>query len=246
MSNIRRIARGAAATALVALALGLLVSKRHIVLRSVEKNITPRAAFLVEDDFEGGAGDGWHPPDSLVAAQPGAVRVDGLAIHNETMELSTYRMDFEAKVASGGVSWILGAQNSANYHLYKLEKSGQSKQSYRVVHYPVVEGKSVTTQTVSKAISLEPVEEDFHQISVRVSEGRIMTMIDGRSVDHWTPLEWNPGGIGFFGAKGGSSLIRYVVVHSNQDFWGMSLAATLITIHCFEDPSPTLRECLAL
>ena len=98
------------------------------------------------------------------------------------------------------MSWILGAQNSANYHLYKLEKSGQSKQSYRVVHYPVVEGKSVTTQTVSKAISLEPVEEDFHQISVRVSEGRIMTMIDGRSVDHWTPLEWNPGGIGFFGA----------------------------------------------
>jgi len=205
MSIVRRIARGAAAVAVVALALGLLVSKRHIVLRTVENNIAPRAAFLVEDAFEGGAGDGWHPPDSLVAAQPGTVRVDGLAIHNETMGLSTYRMDFEANVASGGVGWVLGAQNSENYHLYKLKKSGQSEQSYRVMHYPVVEGKADITQAVSKTIPLEPVEEDFHRISVRVSEGQIMTMIDGRSVDHWTPLEWNPGGIGFFGTMSGRS-----------------------------------------
>ncbi len=246
MSMVRKATGPAVAGVVVVLGLGLLVSKRHAVLTAVEKKVTLRAAFFMEDDFEGGAGDGWDAPHSFVADKSGAVRVQGLALHGETMRLAEYRMDFEAKVASGGVSWVLGAQDSENYHLYKLEKSAQSGQSYRVVHYPVVEGKADTAQAVSKEISLEPAEDDFHRISVRVREGRIVTLINGRGVDYWTPQEWNAGGIGFFGKKGGSSLIRYVVAYSNQDFLGLSLAATLDAIHCLKDPSMTPRECLAL
>ena len=233
MSAVRRVAVPAV---VVVLGLGLLLAlTNRAVLTAVEKKITPRAAFLMEDDFEGGAGDGWHAPHFLVADESGAVRVEGLTLHSETMGLSYYRMDFEVKVSSGAVGWVIGAQDSKNYHLYKLEKlSPQSEQSYRVVHYPVVGGEADTTKIVSKEISLELAEEGFHRISVRVREGRILTLIDGQSVDYWVPQEWKVGGIGFFGDKGESSLIRYVTAYSNQDFWGLSLAAALDAIKLFQ------------
>ena len=235
MSVVRRVAAPAIAVVVVVLGLGLLVSRKRAVLTAVEKNITPRAAFLMEDDFEGGPGDGWQAPHFLVADESGAVRVEGLTLHGETMGLFHYRMEFEAKISSGAVAWVIGARDSENYHLYKLEKlSSRSEQSYRVVHYPVVGGKTDTTKTVSKEVSLELDEEDFHRISVRVREGRIVTMIDGRSVDYWIPFEWKVGGIGFFGSKGESSLIRYVTAYSNQDFWGLSLAAALDAIKLFQ------------
>ena len=231
MSVVRRVAAPAIAVVVVVLGLGLLVSRKRAVLTAVEKNITPRAAFLMEDDFEGGPGDGWQAPHFLVADESGAVRVEGLTLHGETMGLLYYRMDFDAKVSSGAVGWVIGAQDSENYHLYKLEKSSpQSKRSYRVMHYPVVEGKPDTTKTVSNEISLALDEEDFQRISVRVSEGRILTLINGESVDYWAPQEWKAGGIGFFGDKGESSPIRYVTAYCNQDYWGLSLAVALDAI----------------
>ena len=88
-------------------------------------------------------------------------------------------------------------------------------------------------------------EGDFHRISVRVREGRITTLINGECVDYWVPQEWKAGGIGFFGNKGESSLIRYVTTYSNQDFLGLSLAVVLDAIECFKNSSTTPRECLA-
>ena len=235
MSGVRRIAAPALAAVVVVVGLGLLVSSSGALLTAAEDNITPRAAFLMEDDFRGGARDDWNAPHSLVADESGAVHVEGLTLHCETMGLLHYRMDFEAKVSSGAVGWVIGARDSENYHLYKLEKSAsQSEQSYRVVHYPVVEGKADTTKTVSKEVSLELDEEEFQRISVRVREGRILTLINGQSVDYWVPEEWKPGGIGFFGNKDELSLIRYVTAYSNQDFLGLSLAVALDAIRSLQ------------
>ena len=235
MSGVRRIAAPALAVVVVVVALGWLVSSSGALLTVAAEKIKPRAAFLMEDDFGGGARDGWHVPPSLVADESGAVHVEGLTLHGETMDLLHYRMDFEAKVSSGAVGWGIGARDSENYHLYKLEKSAsQSEQSYLVVHYPVVEGEADTAKTVSKEVSLELDEEEFQRISVRVREGRILTLINGQSVDYWVPEEWKPGGIGFFGNKDELSLIRYVTAYSNQDFLGLSLAAALDAIRSLQ------------
>ncbi len=235
MSGVCRVAARAVAVAVVILGLGFLVSTNRALLTAAEENITPRAAFLMEDDFGGGAGDGWQAPHSLVADESGGVRVEGLVLHRETMELSSYRMDFEAKLSSGGVGWVIGAQDNENYHLYKLEKSApRSEKPYRVVHYPVVGGEADTTKTVSAEVSLELNEHVVHRFSVRVREGRVITLINGQSVDYWVPREWKAGGIGFFGNKGESSLIYYVTAYSNQDFLGLSLAVALDAIRSFQ------------
>ena len=234
--GIRRIAVPAAVAVVVALGLGSLFSRDSAILTAAEENIGPRAAFLMEDDFGGGGREGWDAPNSLVAIEAGGVRVEGLTLHTETMQLSDYRMDFEASVSSGAVSWVVRAQDSENYHLYRLEKTRKkSATPYRVVHYPVVDGKADTSQAVSNDVTQELNEQVYHRFSVRVREGRVVTFVNGESVDYWVPQERTVGGIGFFGSKAKPSMIGYVTTYSNQDFLGLSLAVALDAIKSFQE-----------
>ena len=233
--RVRWIAVPAAVAIVVVHGAGLLVSTNSALLAAAEEKITPRAAFMIEDDFGGGASDGWNAPHSLIPDESGAVRVEGLVLHSETMQLSSYRMDFEAKLSSGVVAWVIGARDQENYHLYKLEKSAPgSENPYRVVHYPVVAGEADTSNAVSTEVSLDLNEHAVHRFSVRVRDGRVVTFINGRSVDYWAPQEWKAGGVGFFGDKSEASLICYVTAYSNQDFLGLSLAVALDAIKSFQ------------
>ena len=232
--GVRRIAVPAFVAVVVFLGGGLLVSTNGL-LAAAEENITPRAAFMIEDDFGGGASDDWNAPHSLIPEESGAVRVEGLVLHRETMQLSSYRMDFEVKLSSGTVGWVIGARDHENYHLYKLEKTPpRSENPYRVVHYPVVAGEADTTNAVSTEVSLELNEHVIHRFSVRVREGRVVTFINGQSVDYWAPQEWKAGGVGFFGDKSEASMICYVTAYSNQDFLGLSLAVALDALKSFQ------------
>ena len=234
--GIRRIAVPAAVAVVVALGLGSLFSRNSAILTAAEENIGPRAAFLMEDDFGGEGRQGWDAPNSLVAIEAGGVRVEGLTLHTETMQLSDYRMDFEASVSSGAVSWVVRAQDRENYHLYRLEKARKkSATPYRVVHYPVVDGKADTSQAASNDVSQELNEQVYHRFSVRVREGRVVTFVNGESVDYWVPQERTVGGIGFFGSKAKPSMIGYVTTYSNQDFLGLSLAVALDAIKSFQE-----------
>ena len=233
--GVRRIAAPALVTVVFVLGVGSFFSTNNALLTAAEENISPRAAFLMEDDFGGGADDGWYAPQSLIPEESGAVRVEGLVLHSETMQLSSYRMDFEAKLSSGTVGWVIGARDHENYHLYKLEKSApRSESPYRVVHYPVVGGEADTSNAISTEVSLDLNEHVVHRFSVRVRDGRVVTFINGQSVDYWAPQEWKAGGVGFFGDKSEASLICYVTAYSNQDFLGLSLAVALDAIKSFQ------------
>lgn len=235
LGGVRRIAVPALVAIVVFLGAGFLVSTNGGLLAAAEENISPRAAFLMEDDFGGGADDGWYAPQSLIPEESGAVRVEGLVLHSETMQLSSYRMDFEAKLSSGMVGWVIGARDHKNYHLFKLEKSApRSESPYRVVHYAVVAGEADTSNAVSTEVSLDLNEHVVHRFSVRVREGRVVTFINGQSVDYWVPQEWQAGGVGFFGDESESSLICYVTAYSNQDFLGLSLAVALDALKSFQ------------
>ena len=225
------VGRGGVAAAVAVIAvvgLGLLFSTNSAFLTAAQESIAPRAAILMEDDFGAGGREGWDAPNSLVANEAGGVRVEGLMLHTETMQLADYRMDFEASLSSGSVAWVIDAKDSQNYHLYKLEKAPpQSEKPYQVVHYPVVNGEADITEAVAKEVPQELNDQVFHRFSVRVREGRIFTFVNGESVDYWTPDERPIGGIGFFGSKDEPSVIGYVTTYSNQDFLGFSLAIAL-------------------
>ena len=205
-------------------------------LNGAAARIEARAAFQVVDDFKSGIVAEWYP-QGLVADGSGVARVAGLALHRDTMDLDGYRWDFDAKITSRAVGWVVRASGAENYYAYKLvqRRRGRSKGGYRLVRYPVVNGQAKTSEAVERDLEVEWKEDDFNRISVRAGAREIKTFINGRSVDHWIVPDLRPGGIGFLADRGEASLIRYVAVNSNSDFWGLTLYGALETTKAIED-----------
>lgn len=228
-------------SATLATALGLWVfwvpitTAGFATLNGAAARIEPRAAFQVVDYFESGVVGKWDP-QGLVEHQSGVARVAGLAIHRDTMDLDGYRWDFDAKITSRAVGWVVRASDAENSHVCKLvqQRRRRSEDGYRLIRYPVVNGEAKTSESVERDVEVEWKEDSFNRISVRVGDRQIKTFINGWSVDNWIVPDLQPGGIGFLANRGEASLIRYVAVDSNSDFWGLTLYGALKTVRALE------------
>ena len=88
---------------------------------------------------------------------------------------------------------------------------------------------------MERDLEVEWREGEFNRISVRVGPREIKIFINGWSVDHWIVPDLQPGGIGFLADSGEASLIGYVAVDSNSDFWGLALYGAMETMKALED-----------
>jgi hypothetical protein len=192
--------------------------------------VKARAAFQIIDDFDNGVGD-WWDDHGLVADQGGAVRVAGLSLHRETMDLSSYRMDFEAKIDSRSVGWVVRAADRETYYAFKLLQSGTKAKAYKLVRYPVVDGTPDLTQKAELDVPADLMSEEYNRISMRTQDNQLVTFINGRSVDFWRDSRLPRGGVGFWVEKGESGLVRQLAVSGNEDFWGLTLYAAMETAH---------------
>ena len=204
-------------------------------LNGAAARIEPRAAFQVVDDFKSGIVAEWYPR-GLAEDESGLARVEGLAIHRDTMDLRGYRWDFDAKITSRAIGWVVRASDTQNYYAYKLvQQQARLPSGYQLVRYPVVNGQAETSKAMERDLEVEWKEDDFNRISVRAGVREIKTFINGWSVDHWIVPDLQPGGIGFLADRGEESLIRYMTIDSNSDFWGLTLYGTLETLKALED-----------
>jgi hypothetical protein len=192
--------------------------------------VKARAAFQIIDHFDNGVGD-WWDDHGLVADQGGAVRVAGLSLHRETMDLSSYRMDFEAKIDSRSVGWVVRAADRETYYAFKLLQSGNKDKAYKLVRYPVVNGTPDLTQKAELDVPADLMMEEYNRISMRTQDNQLVTFINGRSVDFWRESRLPRGGVGFWVEKGESGRVRQLAVSGNEDFWGLTLYAAMETAH---------------
>jgi hypothetical protein len=195
----------------------------NLALHSLTANVKARAAFQVIDDFTSGVSAHWDSA-GLVSDESGAARVTGFALNRNTMQLAGYRLDFDAKIASRGLGWVIGAADERNYYAFKLEevKSKQGKK-YRLLRYLVSQGEVAGANRVQVDLPVELNQQDFNRISVRLRENRIATFINGTGVDYWQAEEPPHGGVGFFTEGNEMAFVRRVEVSGNEDTWGLLL-----------------------
>ena len=104
----------------------------EVALSSVTQPIRERAAFFIVDDFEQGA-DAWVSEGSMTFDPGGLLRVNGMALHKDTLNLANYRMDFDAKIEKSSVGWVVRAQDMQNYYAFKLvETAGRAASLYEL------------------------------------------------------------------------------------------------------------------
>jgi hypothetical protein len=202
------------------------------IASNLSRPIKERSAFFIVDNFSNGVGD-WINNRSLSITDAGYVAVKpGLSLHSGTMNLESYRLDFEAKIQSEAVGWVVRAADTNNYYAFKLVEKGRKAHSFDLLRYTVVEGAKDAVQGVASIAVPENLTAaaDFNRISVRVRDNQITTLINGWGVDFWQDNRFERGGVGLLADKGEAALIRKMSIAGNEDTWGLILYGTLETI----------------
>lgn len=202
------------------------------IANNLSQPIKERSAFFIVDDFSRGLGN-WLNNRSLSLTDTGYVAVkQGLSLHGGTMNLESYRMDFEAKIESEAVGWVVRAADTNNYYAFKLVEKGGKENSFDLLRYTVVEGaKDAVHGVASIAVPKNlTAAADFNRISVRVRDNQITTLINGWGVDFWQDSRFERGGVGLLAERGESALVRKLSIAGNEDTWGLILYGTLETI----------------
>lgn len=201
-------------------------------MNSMSKPVRERAAFFVVDDFAGGI-ESWSTGNGSVRSYTdGTMLVRGLALREDTMNRTSYRMDFDAKIQSRAVGWVVRANSSDTYYALKLVRSNAG---HFLERYPVLGGKRGAGY---KRVSLPKelaMAGDFINVSSRVRDNQITTLVNGWGVDFWKDDVLDRGGVGFLAEGRESSLVRDLRISGNEDTWGLILYGTLETMRSVED-----------
>ena len=201
---------------------------------SLGQPVRKRAAFFIVDEFRQRA-DHWLSQNSVQITNEGLIPQKGVTLHRETLDLTDYKLQFEAKIQSKAVAWVVRAADEVNYYAFKLNKAVRKGSSeYSLVRYAVTQGKRASPASPI-AVPAEFAREDFNRISVRLRGDQINTLLNGKGIDYWKDSQFGSGGIGFLAGEGEEALIRKVAVSGNEDTMGLLLYGTIETIRSVRD-----------
>jgi hypothetical protein len=206
---------------------------------SLSRPIEERAAFFIAEDFQKGLASWNSGGNGSVDLDPnGLMRVKGLALHERTLQFVNYRLDFDAKIQSGALGWVVRAADHQNYYAYRLVQSrSRSAPSFHLERYSVMDGLKVASTAVSDIALPDHLAKPgiFNSISVRVRDNQITTMVNGWGVDFWRDSQHDRGGVGFLSQAGDSALINGMNISGNNDSWGLILYGTAETLRSIRD-----------
>lgn len=205
-------------------------------VNQLSRPIEERAAFFIADDFSAGL-DNWSAVRSIRVDPAGWLRVtEGFTIHEETVNLQDYRLDFDAKIQAQAVGWSVRTRDEDTFYGFKLLQAGSSSSpNYSLQRFSVIDGvKSSVSQRIDVPAHLAR-SDDFNRISVRVVKDQITTLVNGWGVDFWRDDRIDRGGVGLLADAGEAALVRKMTVSGNDDTWGLILYGTLETMRSVED-----------
>jgi len=181
----------------------------------------PRSAtggVTIEDRFQTGLRSWLPAPGSGPAgwrSENGLVKPGGLRIWNESRNLADYSFQFEGRVESNSLGWVVRAPNHHNYYASKLlipEKGSSTRPE--IVRFSVIQGQESRRLHLPIPVALS--REEFYQYEVKAVGDRIVTLVGGRVVDQWRDARFRTGGVGFFNERGDKSSIRWAKLNEGE------------------------------
>ncbi len=191
-------------------------------LESVQKNILDRAAIELYDDFRSGLSS-WEGSGDWATTwsydKTGFARTGALALYSPSLDLVNYHLEFLGQIENKGMSWVVRAQDSQNYHVTKLVITRPGPlPSVSLVRYAVINGKE--GPRVQTPLPMSVRNDTLYLVRVNVQGPNFTTSVQGQVVDAWTDDRIKRGGVGFFSPKGEQSLLRWITVSHQYDALG--------------------------
>ncbi len=186
-----------------------------------------RAAFSFQDQMADGPTE-WMDAKAVTATDSGAVLVHGMAWNTRSIGLKDYEMSFTARIDRKAIGWAVRAAKPRGYYIFKLVERGRGERPgarrFELIRYLEEDGRPAKPEPRS-GVPLEIFlpQTAFLDISVRVTEAQILTIVNGFGVDTWKLKESTTGGAGLVAEDGEAFLVRSVKLSGNEDFLGLFL-----------------------
>ena len=174
--------------------------------------------LVIEDRFQSGLRNWLPAPGTGLAGwrlENGLIRPGGLRIWNESRNLGDYSFQFEGRVESKSLGWVVRAPNHNNYYAAKLsipDRGGNARPE--IVRFSVIQGQESRRQHFPIPVSID--KDQFYSYEVRAVGDRILTIVGGRVVDQWRDARFRTGGVGFFSERGDKSSIRWAKLQEGE------------------------------
>ena len=179
---------------------------------------TATGGLSIEDRFQTGLRNWLPAPGAGLAGwrlENGLLRPGGLRIWDGSRNLGDYSFQFEGRVESKSIGWVVRAPNHNNYYATKLsipERGGASRPE--IVRFSMIQGQESRRQYFPIPMQLD--KDQFYDYEVRAVGDRILTLVGGRVVDQWRDGRFRTGGVGFFSERGDKSSIRWAKLQEGE------------------------------
>ena len=140
-------------------------------------------------------------------AEPGVRRQHEISILGPSMNLTDYRLEFEAQIEAKAIGWVYRAQDSKNYYVSKLEivKPGLEP-TIALIRFAVINGEE---QPRSQFPLKMPLRIDtLYKIRFDAVGDHFTTWVLDQQVDDWTDDHIKRGGVGLYNERGEQMSLR--------------------------------------
>lgn len=134
-------------------------------------------------------------------AEPGVRKAREISVLRPSLNMTDYRISFEAQIESKALGWIYRAQDAKNFYVSKLEivKPGLEP-TVALVRYAVVNGEE---QPHSQFPLTMPLRIDtLYKIRFDALGSHFTTWVQDQKVDDWTDERLKTGGVGLYSDRG--------------------------------------------
>jgi flagellar motor protein MotB len=182
-----------------------------------------RRAEPVRETFIGPL-DQWDAPgtwETVKDKDVSALRVQGLGFLKKGQQWDNYKVEFEVRVNKESAGWVLRAQNSSNFYLFKLgSEKARAIPKNSLVKYIRLDAQylnSLKREDAPGAAGVTPLSikvrnKDYYKVTVTVRGSTITHYIDGIQVDAWNDDTFSHGRFGFNASAIEQATIRNLVV----------------------------------
>lgn len=188
-----------------------------------QRQLAVRRAESVQETFINGLGY-WDAPatwEIIKDKDVSALRVQGLGFLKKGQQWDNYRVEFDVKINKESAGWVLRAQSSNNFYLFKLASDkARAIPKNSLVKYIRSDGKylnSLKREDAPGAADVTPLSikvrnKDYYHVLLTVQGQTITHYIDGIQVDAWSDDTFSQGRFGFNASAIEQATIRNLTV----------------------------------
>jgi hypothetical protein len=134
-------------------------------------------------------------------AEPGVRRLHEISVLRPSLNLSDYRLEFQAQIETKALGWVFRAKDSKNYYVNRLEitKPGLDPE-VTFARFAVIDGTEQSHGQVKLPMPLRP--DTLYKIRFDAVGDKFTVYVQDRQIDQWTDARLKMGGVGLYNERG--------------------------------------------